>query len=502
MPKDKFKKSLLGSPNTGGTTYSTAKTGTPPSSTPVRLSGSGGVYGNMNLGSPASTSIASKVAPIKPTNSTPVTLPGVNGIYGNANLGTGGNRSTLSISGSPTLSSVQAEAQKNIGGKPSPYGPIKSSDTSATGTTGTKITSPAGQDYISQLQNMYGQLQNIQAQLPTATSGKDDYKNSPEYKAYLKYQREKENPGEASNAQKNYESSLKTLADIQSKKEQADTEARRRYEEILDTPGMLKAGAEQAARIDQRRSNQELADIALQESAAARTAGVYTDVYGNKLDASKKEGFSLGKDQVRYEWNPETNDYEQVGGGISSDTSYGAYQAGADPVADSWVQFVNGGGDISKVPDEYKNIVVQGLSKTGPGTISPYQQERITRSLTSIDDLMTRVGPWTTGFGALLDVIPSSDARDFEADLAMLKSSIAFGELTAMREASKTGGALGAISEKELQLLESALGSLDTRQSAANFAKNLQQIKDSINRWVSAASQYGGGSGGGFAEVW
>jgi len=120
----------------------------------------------------------------------------------------------------------------------------------------------------------------------------------------------------------------------------------------------------------------------------------------------------------------------------------------------------------------------------------------MTRNISSVDDLMTRVTPWTSGYGSLLSVLPTSDARDFQADLNTLKANIAFGELTAMREASKTGGALGAVSEKELMLLESALGALDTGQSGANLTKNLQQIKDSIQRWQTAQGQYGGTSGG------
>jgi len=280
---------------------------------------------------------------------------------------------------------------------------------------------------------------------------------------------------------------------MKTKKEQQDTDARRRYEQLLDESGGLKAGAQQSASMDRRRSEQELADIALQESAAARTAGIYNDLYTEQLANEKKEGFSLGANDVRYEWDPETKTYKQYGGG-GGDTTI-SYVRGADPVADSWVTFVNGGGDISKVPDQYKNIVVQGLTASGPGTASPYQQERATRTIQSVDDLMTRVSPWTTGFGSLLSRIPATDARDFQADLQTLKSSVAFSELTAMREASKTGGALGAISDKELILLESALGALDAGQSAANLQKNLQQIKDSIARWQQAVAQYGGGGG-------
>lgn len=122
------------------------------------------------------------------------------------------------------------------------------------------------------------------------------------------------------------------------------------------------------------------------------------------------------------------------------------------------------------------------------GGQSPYAAERNARTLQSVDELIAKVGPWTTGFGSLLKNIPTTDARNFAAELTTLKANIAFNELTQMREASKTGGALGQVSNIELQLLESALGALDPGQSPANIREQLQKIKASIQRWQAAAS--------------
>lgn len=121
--------------------------------------------------------------------------------------------------------------------------------------------------------------------------------------------------------------------------------------------------------------------------------------------------------------------------------------------------------------------------------ISPYQEERMVRNLASIKEIRSKVSGWTTGFGSLLAGIPTTEARDFKAAVDMLKSNITFGELTAMREASKTGGALGQISDMENKLLSAALGSLDIGQSEEAFLSNLQKIENSINRWKAIASQ-------------
>ena len=121
------------------------------------------------------------------------------------------------------------------------------------------------------------------------------------------------------------------------------------------------------------------------------------------------------------------------------------------------------------------------------GQPSPYAAERGARNLASVDALLQKVNRWTTGVGSTLAKIPETQARDFAAELDTLKANIAFGELTAMREASKTGGALGQVSDNELRLLTSALGALDTGQSPANFRAQLSKIRESLARWDAAS---------------
>ncbi len=82
--------------------------------------------------------------------------------------------------------------------------------------------------------------------------------------------------------------------------------------------------------------------------------------------------------------------------------------------------------------------------------------------------------------------IPGTEAKDFSAELKTLAANIAFNELAQMRATSKTGGALGAISDREGQLLQSALGALDQDQSPGNVTRQLAQIKDSIQKWQMA----------------
>jgi hypothetical protein len=117
---------------------------------------------------------------------------------------------------------------------------------------------------------------------------------------------------------------------------------------------------------------------------------------------------------------------------------------------------------------------------------SAYSVERAQRTIQSVDELMGQVSRWNTGFGSLLAFIPESDAKYFSEQVKTLAANIAFNELTAMREASKTGGALGNVSNVELGLLQNALGVLSTSTKPEQVKTQLQRIKDSINRWMTA----------------
>lgn len=121
-----------------------------------------------------------------------------------------------------------------------------------------------------------------------------------------------------------------------------------------------------------------------------------------------------------------------------------------------------------------------------PAGPSPYATERAGRTVQSVDELMGKVNRWTTGFGSLLANLPESDALDFESQLDTLKANIAFNELAQMREASKTGGALGAVSEREMQLLQSTLGALNAKMKPESLKAQLQKVKESVNRWQEA----------------
>lgn len=81
-----------------------------------------------------------------------------------------------------------------------------------------------------------------------------------------------------------------------------------------------------------------------------------------------------------------------------------------------------------------------------------------------------------TGLRGVIPNLPGSDAANAQAKLNTLKSQVAFGVLQDMRNNSKTGGALGAVSDNEIKLLQGNLTALDASQSQEQMEKSLKGI--------------------------
>ena len=86
-----------------------------------------------------------------------------------------------------------------------------------------------------------------------------------------------------------------------------------------------------------------------------------------------------------------------------------------------------------------------------------------------------------TGFiGGMARGFAGTAAGDIDRILNTIRANVGFSQLQQMRQESKTGGALGAVSERENQLLQSVLGSLDQSLSEDEFRYNLKRLEDTF----------------------
>lgn len=110
--------------------------------------------------------------------------------------------------------------------------------------------------------------------------------------------------------------------------------------------------------------------------------------------------------------------------------------------------------------------------------------------ITTIDEVLTTLEgiDFKTGLiGKGAVIIPGTEAFDLNEQLQTIRANVGFEKLQQMRNASKTGGALGQVSEMENKLLQSVLGSLDIGQSEAQLKDNLNQIRTSLTNINDAA---------------
>lgn len=168
-------------------------------------------------------------------------------------------------------------------------------------------------------------------------------------------------------------------------------------------------------------------------------------------------------------------------------------------------QLTGGGGfkaptvkKINGVDMQWDEVNGQWVELPGAGA-SDYSTAKVEQTRGVIGTLLSKAvaSPGIFGRSAAVPIpmFARSDAfRDYAGQLDTLKANIAFNELSAMREASKTGGALGQVSERELSLLENSLGGLKMTQTPAQVQSELRKIDASLARWQEAVQQFGGGT--------
>lgn len=109
------------------------------------------------------------------------------------------------------------------------------------------------------------------------------------------------------------------------------------------------------------------------------------------------------------------------------------------------------------------------------------------RVVSTIDQAVPLVGYNTAGVAGALN-LPGTEGRDLETALTTIKANLGFDRLQQMRDASKTGGALGQVAVKELEALQSTVASLDRGQSPEKLRENLKDIKYYYERWRKAVN--------------
>ena len=136
------------------------------------------------------------------------------------------------------------------------------------------------------------------------------------------------------------------------------------------------------------------------------------------------------------------------------------------------------------IANETNRIKLNDL-KNPPAPPAPPEPVYEEATLQGINDALGLINGFSTGvMGLALSKIPGTDALDLRAALDTVTSGVGFKRLSDMREASKTGGALGNVSEKELKQLNASLGSIDPNQKPETLKRNLIRIKEQYEKTI------------------
>jgi len=98
----------------------------------------------------------------------------------------------------------------------------------------------------------------------------------------------------------------------------------------------------------------------------------------------------------------------------------------------------------------------------------------------AIDKALKNTDWYTAGPAGWLNWVPGSPPKTLASDLKTIKSNIGFDKLQQMRENSPTGGALGQVSDRENELLQSVMGNLDQDLAPSQLRDNLIAIRDRL----------------------
>lgn len=312
---------------------------------------------------------------------------------------------------------------------------------------------------------------------------------------------------------------------LQSKKDQADA--------FYRNGGTTGSASEESNKINRDESfgidaaTNSLNALTGQQTATTNADKARLDYEGSLQDQSKP--FAVGNDT--YAFDPSSGQYKitsstpqkldtsvvDVGGnkvlvnnqtgatiknlGSSTDTSGtstgGAYVAGSNPIADSWVQNINSGkaklSDLTGNPS-LKNLVAQGIASTGSSSNDILTTT--TQSLQELNDLVANnqgfsgaVGAkgLSSLFGLKSTPIAGTAAANFDAKLNQVKNDVILPNLTLLH-------GLGRITDREFQSLSSAITSLSTNLSESDFKTELKNVTDTINSKI--ASSHSNSSGG------
>lgn len=279
----------------------------------------------------------------------------------------------------------------------------------------------------------------------------------------------------------------RTLQVIGATLQQMDNPAGQLDQFAANEADALRLAAEEAAMTrDQKYVDQAIGSLPPEQQPWARLSpeaaarGMFGPAQARYGDLERIDGRLGQRNQItgQYEWAP------QIPAGMipQAPTGYRFTQDGS-------LEAIRGG------PQD------QRVNETGRRRSMALQDsaDNLQNVLGAIDQAMPQISGGTTGlFGQMTRGIGGTDAYNLREAIEPIVANLGFESLAEMRRNSETGGALGQVAVREIELLQRTVRSLDTAQSQQQLRTNMLEVRRQVARTlqaVRAAQQEMQGSG-------
>jgi hypothetical protein len=138
-----------------------------------------------------------------------------------------------------------------------------------------------------------------------------------------------------------------------------------------------------------------------------------------------------------------------------------------------------GGYEMSVVPGGPADQKSQISRQKAQGAMDTFNRATDT-TIESIEKAISQTNGVTAGLASLSAALPGTPARDLFETLQTIKANVGFNRLEEMRANSETGGALGQVTERELDLLAAVNGAIDNSQSPDQLRENLALVRERL----------------------
>lgn len=207
------------------------------------------------------------------------------------------------------------------------------------------------------------------------------------------------------------------------------------------------------------------------------------------LESQKKAGapqVNIGDNGVKYPDPPAGYDYKRDKDGKVVVDENGEVELYAIP----------GGEAAAKTEAQKKKDIEDAKTAADAASVKTSQRTIVDADIDDAVNIIeqgNKSGLPATGVGDWWSGMPGTDALALRAKLDTIKANVAFDKLQQMRQESKTGAALGPVSDFENRLLQATMGSLDQRQDGPTLQYNLRRISAIANMIVNGVPDGKGG---------